>query len=219
MKYFASACIIFSMLTSCTVLPTVNQRAVLKRELAEMVVTDQIAASMPQGEYKKLSNEEWKKFQDSVFISDKNRIKKMFRKHGFLGFDYVGQEGSTHFWLLVQHSDMDPDFQREVLRAMDKAVKKNNANPNNYALLFDRVQVNAGKKQKFGSQVTYDVNGTGRAFPKIGLIDSLNVDKLRVAYKLDSLHQYLNMMTSMHFEMNKERYLKLGIKEPYQYKP
>lgn len=208
MKYLLTTAIIFSILISCTVLPTRNQREALKLELAQMVKTDQIAASPPQGSYKNLSQDEWQKFKDSVFINDTKRIKKMFRKHGFLGFDYVGKEGSTHFWLMVQHSDMDPQFQRNVLRDMEKEVKKNNANPQNYALLFDRVQVNAGKKQKFGTQVTYDVTGTGRAYPKIGLLDSVNIDKLRIAYKLDSLYHYLNMMTTMHFEMNKEHYEK-----------
>ncbi|MCH5715585.1 hypothetical protein [Niabella hibiscisoli] len=94
----------------------------------------------------------------------------------------------------------------------EQASKKHNANPNNYAYLYDRVKVNAGEKQLFGTQVTYEVETTGRAIPKIGLADSANIDKLRKAYNLDSLKNYLNMMTMMHYEMNKENYQKKGIK-------
>ena len=100
---------------------------------------------------------------------------------------------------------------------MNKQVKKHNANPNNYAYLYDRVKVNAGEKQLFGTQVTYEVETTGRAIPKIGLADSANIDKLRKAYGLDSLKNYLNMMTMMHYEMNKENYQKKGIKSPRLY--
>lgn len=94
---------------------------------------------------------------------------------------------------------------------MDTEVKKGNANPENYAYLFDRVQVNAGKKQMFGTQVDYEVDRTGRAKPKNGLIDSVNVDKWRVNYKLEPLKDYLNMITEMHYEMNKKHYQAKGI--------
>lgn len=182
-----------------------------------MVKIDQVAASIPQGKYKEYTKEQWTHFKDSVFTSDKIRVEAMFKKYGFLGFDKVGKDGSNHFWLLVQHCDKFPEFQKKVLKEMDKEVKKNNANPNNYAYLYDRVQVNAGEKQLFGTQVTYEVNTTGRAIPKIGLSDSLHVDQLRNEYNLGPLKEYLNEMTTLHYEMNKEVYQKMGIKAPNLY--
>ena len=100
---------------------------------------------------------------------------------------------------------------------MDKEVKKENADPNNYAYLYDRVKVNAGEKQSFGTQVTYETETTGRAVPKIGLVDSANVDKLRKEYTLEPLKDYLNTMTTFHYEMNKEHYEKMGITKPNLY--
>jgi len=100
---------------------------------------------------------------------------------------------------------------------MEKEVKKANAHSNNYALLYDRVQINAGQKQLFGTQVTYEVETTGRAVPKIGLTDSANVEQLRKEYGLDPLKDYLNQMTTMHYEMNKEQYEKKGILKPNLY--
>lgn len=194
-----------------------NKKERLKQDLQKMVEIDQIAAYVPQGKYKNYTSEQWAKFQDSVFESNMKRVEKLYRKYGFLGFDKVGKDGSNHFWLLVQHCDKYPQFQKEVLSSMEKEIKKANANSNNYALLYDRVQINAGQKQLFGTQVTYEVETTGRAIPKIGLIDSANIDHLRKEYGLNPLKDYLNQMTTMHYEMNKERYEKKGILKPNLY--
>lgn len=205
------------LLASCATKLTNNKKERLKEHLVKMVEIDQIAANIPQGKYKSFTRGQWDNFQDSVFTSNKKRVESMYRKHGFLGFDKVGKDGSNHFWLLVQHCDKYPKFQKEVLSSMEKEVKNANANPNNYALLYDRVQVNTGLKQLFGTQVTYEVETTGRAIPKIGLLDSVNVDKLRKEYDLEPLKDYLNTMTTMHYEMNKEQYEKKGILKPNLY--
>jgi adenylate cyclase class IV len=129
----------------------------------------------------------------------------------------LAKKVQTIFGYLVQHCDKYPEFQKKVLKAMNKEVLKRNADPNNYAYLYDRVKVNAGEKQMFGTQVTYETETTGRAIPKIGLVDSANVDKLRKEYTLQPLKDYLNMMTTAHYEMNKGHYQKMGIARPNLY--
>lgn len=197
------------ILTGCAMKLTEDRKEGLKKELEEMVKTDQIAASHWQ--------EEWKNYKDSVFTVHQSQAERIFNKYGFPGFDKVGKDGSNNFWLIVQHCDKFPVFQQKVLKAMKREVKKGNASPNNYAYLFDRVEVNAGRRQLFGTQLTYEVNTTGRAIPKIGLIDSANVDKRRKEYGLGSLKDYLNQMTEAHYEMNKEHYQKMGITKPNLY--
>jgi hypothetical protein len=205
------------LLANCTPQLTTNRKAQLQAELAAMVEIDQVAAYIPQGKYKSYSAQRWESFKDSVFTSNQHRVESLFLRHGFLGFNQVGKEGSTHFWLLVQHCDKFPAFQRKVLVAMDCEVKKANARPADYALLYDRVQVNAGLKQLFGTQVTYEVATTGRAIPQIGLVDSAQVDQRRKEYGLGPWKEYLNMMTTMHFEMNKAMYEKKGVLKPTLY--
>lgn len=207
----------FCFLTACSARLTGDKKNALKRELENMVEIDQVAAYIPQGRYKSYSKEEWNRFKDSVFTSHKVRVEKIFNRYGFPGFDEVGKDGSNHFWLLVQHSDQYPAFQKRVLKAMDKEVKKGNASASNYAYLYDRVEVNAGQKQLFGTQVTYEVNRTGRAIPKNGLIDSVSVDNRRKEYGLEPLVEYLNTMTTMHYDMNRERYEQMGVKSPDLY--
>lgn len=187
----------------------------LAAELSRMAEVDQIAAYIPQGEYKKMSNEEWNSFKDSVFTTHQKRLKQIYDEYGFVGFDLAGEDGSRNFWLMVQHSDHNPDFQKEVLEKMKIEVDKENAVPSNYGLLVDRVNLNTDKKQVYGTQVTYNME-TGQAYPK-PLEDSPKVNERRKSIGLEPIEEYLNSMTEMHFEMNKEFYLKKGVTEPKLY--
>jgi len=187
----------------------------LADELSRMVELDQVAAYIPEGKYKTLSKEEWQSFKDSVFTTHQKQLDKMFNQYGYLGFDQVGEKGSDNFWLMVQHCDFDPVFQQKVLDAMELELKNDNANKQNYAYLTDRVRINTGKKIVYGTQVTYNEFGQAISQP---LEDSLNVNERRKEVGLESLEEYLNMMTKSHFEMNKEYLLSKGISEPMLHK-
>lgn len=212
-------CLTLLLFMGCKASKNINDhtRQQLQADLSAMVKIDQVAALQKQGAYKDYSEEAWQNFKDSVFQTNQKTIERYFVKYGFLGFKEVGAESSHHFWLLVQHCDHDPKFQKRVLAKMDKEIQKKNAKPENYAYLFDRVQVNAGEKQKFGTQVTYLAKTTGRAVPKIGLLDPANVDRLRANYNLPPLKKYLNDMTQLHFQMNKASYVNNGYTAPDLY--
>ncbi len=194
---------------------TVKFNKDLNIELKEMAEIDQIAAFIPQGKYKELTEQEWNSFKDSVYSSNQKRIKEIFDKYGFIGFDLAGKDGANNFWLIVQHSDHNPDFQKKVLDKMKIEVDKGNADPSNYGLLVDRVRINTGQKQIYGTQVTY--NDSGQAYCK-NLEDSLYVDIKRKSIGLEPLIDYLNAMTKMHFDINKQYFLNKGITEPNLYK-
>jgi len=188
----------------------------LADELKRMAEIDQIVAYIPQGKYKEFSLSEWKEFKDSVFTIHEKRLQEIFNENGFIGYDLVGKEGSMNFWIMVQHSDHNPKFQEEVLEKMKIEVDRGNAKPSNYGLLVDRVNLNTGKAQIYGTQVRYNMK-TGQAYPK-ELADSISVNKRRKSIGLEPIKTYLNRMSEMHFEMNKEGYVKKGITEPKLYK-
>ena len=192
MKKIIFILLICMLLISCAVRVTDEQRNQLKKELVEMVKVDQIASNLPTGKYLNYTKEQWGSFRDSVHTALKIRVEKMFDKYEFLGYHKVGKDGSYNFWLLVQHSDKYPEFQKRVLKAMNKEVRKGNAGPGEYAYLYDRIKVKAGEKQKFGTQVSYD--SAGHPFPAVGLIDSANVDKFRKAYNMAPLKDYYEMI-------------------------
>jgi len=191
-KKLISISVISMLLISCAVRLTDDQRNLLKNELIEMVKVDQVASNLPTGKYLDYTEEQWNSFRDSVHTTIKMRVEEMFDKYGFPGYNKVGKEGSYNFWLLVQHSDKYPEFQKRVLKAMNKEVRKGNAGPGEYAYLYDRIKVKAGEKQKFGTQVSYD--SAGHPFPAVGLIDSANVDNFRKAYNMAPLKDYYEMI-------------------------
>lgn len=94
----------------------------LINELQKMANIDQIVADIPKGKYKELTKAQWKQFKDSVFKVNQKRAKEMLDTYGFIGYDLAGEKGSHHFWLIVQHSDHNPIFQKEVLNKMKKHV-------------------------------------------------------------------------------------------------
>ena len=102
-----------------------------------------------------------------------------------------------------------------MLKQLGKEIMENNAEKSYYAMLEDRIAINLNQKQRLGSQLIF--NKAGQAIPKKGLLDSLNVDNLRIKYNLPLFKECYNLMTTLHFEMNKNLFLKQGMKEPKLY--
>lgn len=87
------------------------------------------------------------------------KIKNFVSEHGWPTISLVGKKASHMAWLLVQHADHDLDFQLLCLKLLKQAEKKNDINKQNIAYLTDRVLVNQGKKQIYGTQSYYDDKG------------------------------------------------------------
>jgi len=191
---------------------TFNQELVDKLE--RMAEVDQIAAYVRQGKYKQMSKEQWNAFKDSVFTTHEKILQQIFDKNGFVGFDLAGEQGSYNFWLMVQHCDHNPEFQTAVLEKMKIEVDKQNASPTNYAYLVDRVNINSGKDQVYGTQ--FDYNKLGQAYPK-NISDTTGIDERRKSVGLIPMVERMNEMTISHFMMNKEYFKEKGITEPNLY--
>lgn len=116
--------------------------------------------------------------------------KDIIKRHGFPGNSLVGESGSSAFWAIVQHCDSDPSFQKNVLQLMKVQVDNHNASGEDYAFLQDRVLVNQGQKQLYGTQVRIDLK-THRA-KAMPIQDSLNVNKRRKTIGLQPLKVYLS---------------------------
>ena len=187
----------------------------MTNELKRMKKVDQIAAYIPQGEYTKMSEIEWNSIKDSVFVTHQKRIEEIFNEFGFVGYDLAGKDGSDNFWVIVQHSDHLPKFQEKVLEEMKRQVDKENATPEYYGYLVDRVNINIGKEQVYGTQ--FDYNEFGQAFPK-NITDTTGINARRISLGLTPMVERMNEMTLFHFEMNKEYFEEKGITQPKLYK-
>lgn len=181
----------------------------LADSLAQWTILDQAAAGPPHGKTKDMNAAEKKRYSDSVFALNEKRLNAIFERYGYPGYSLVGKKESNDFWLMTQHCDHDVAFQEKVLVAMRAKVGLHDADAKNFAYLTDRVRVNTGRRQLYGTQVTYNVDSC-QAVPK-PLEDSSHVNERRKQIGMESLESYLNWMSQAHFEMNKAVYEKKGI--------
>jgi hypothetical protein len=72
----------------------------------------------------------------------------------------VGEQAATAAWLLAQHADARPDFQRRCLHLLTVAVDHGEADPAHLAYLTDRVLCGEGRPS-----VTAPSSGKARTAP------------------------------------------------------
>ena len=107
-------------------------------------------------------------------------------KHGWLGKDDIGEDGNETLFLCIQHCQ-DSVIQHKYLPIIEDAVKKGNAEPWHFAFLTDRVLMNQGKPQIYGTQT---IAAKGRTF-LVPLQNTREVDALRKSIGLESLDNYM----------------------------
>src|SRR5262249_39440616 len=116
-------------------------------------------------------------------------LKGVVGRHGWPTNTLVGKDGANAAWLLVQHADADPKFQRRCLDLMAK-LPKDEVSQSNLAYLTDRVLLAEGKKQLYGTQFTF-VDGKWKPRP---LEDEANVDQRRAEAGLPPLAGYIKLI-------------------------
>lgn len=135
------------------------KRIEISAEIAEMVGPDQALRFGGNIAHKK--GLKWEKisshpdFQRKLARIDSENAKRMkviVRQIGWPTISEYGEYTARNAWLLVQHMDADVEFQEKVLSMMKDLLSKNEVIRPDYALLYDRVQVNSGKLQLYGSQ-------------------------------------------------------------------
>ena len=120
--------------------------------------------------------------QDSINLS---KVKKIIDTYGWPGPDEVGKQGAQTIFLVIQHADSLT--QATYLPVMREAVKKGKAQPEALALLEDRVLINQGKEQIYGSQTKANETGRYEFYP---IKDETNVNTRRASVGLEPLEEY-----------------------------
>ncbi|WP_139203036.1 DUF6624 domain-containing protein [Pseudoxanthomonas sp. GM95] len=82
---------------------------------------------------------------------------------GFPSYDRVGSEGVEAAWLLVQHADTAPTLQAKILNGLNPKSLPKGITGREFALLSDRVAINQGRDQRYGSQF-HQVDGKWVAY-------------------------------------------------------
>lgn len=149
----------------------------IAREIKQMVETDQIMREQ---------DDSW---DDQVDITNTNRMKEIVTEIGWPTISKVGKAVADDAWLLVQHADHDVAFQFECLVLM-KSEPDNEVDKINIAYLEDRVRVNQGKGQLFGTQFIQENN---KHVPR-EIEDIEKIDERRAEIGLGPLQEQIDMM-------------------------
>jgi len=107
-----------------------------------------------------------KRLVRTVDTAHNHQIKEITREHGYPTKKLIGKNGMRSFWLLIQHQDFDIKLQKECLRECNFGAQE-------YAHLCDRIQVNTGKLQVYGTQLN----------KPIGEISEANIERQKLGLK------------------------------------
>ncbi len=142
----------------------------------------------PKAEFEKLLADMEKADRENI-----GWLKELVEKSSWPTISLVGRDGALAAWLLVQHADAEPKFQRKCLDLM-MALPKEEVSSKHLALLTDRVLLAEGKKQIYGTQFqTVD----GKMEPK-PLEDPANVDRRRAEAGLEPLAEYARQLAEVY---------------------
>ena len=160
--------------------PTVPLNPMLRDELIELRRVDQ---EIRTADHIVVGNE--------MDIDARNtaRLKEIVAKYGWPTNSMVGEEAAAAAWLLAQHADQDPDFQRSVLALMEKLLPQGEANRSQYAYLYDRTH----RPQRYGTQG--DCASPGKWEPR-EIEDPEHVDERRASMSINpwKLSEYIQFI-------------------------
>jgi hypothetical protein len=109
---------------------------------------------------------------------------------GWIDAKRFGRRSATDAFLIVQHSG-DLRLMQGALPEIEKDMKAGIGDPQDYALLYDRLKLNLGERQRYGSQIGQNAEGEPVVLP---LEDKAKVEEFRKAIGLFPLSQYLQIM-------------------------
>ncbi len=172
----------------------------VKNKLKHMFDTDQYMRKQKnipfEHEYTSAEKEYFsKEFQTRFKQIDKENtedLKKLLNIYSWFVISKFGEEADNNAWIIVQHADEQPDFQKQVLVVLEKLYKDNETSGRNYAYLFDRVAASFSdpkqrKLQRYGTQGS--CVGPGKWEP-IPMEDPAQVDQRRADVGLSTMAEY-----------------------------
>ncbi|MFK7953900.1 MAG: DUF6624 domain-containing protein, partial [Ekhidna sp.] len=167
----------------------------------------------------KTDTEKYRDLTDASIAEDRAntaRMREIVAQHGWPTYNLVGEGPSNNAWLLVQHADRNPLFQAKCLPLLKKAVDNGQANPSNYAYLYDRVQVSKGEKQLYATQSSSNNGLYEGSF--YALEDESNVQVRREEMNVTrSVVEYANSMGFEYTIPSKEEAIERAQKQEKKY--
>jgi hypothetical protein len=169
----------------------------LQIELIKMYINDQVArGNLMENIILKFHIDSSVITQDGGVIVDernRNRLKEIFAEHGFPTRRLVGKDAMQGIFLMIQHSDGDKEWQKSQLTNIENAVKKGDMDGQSYAYLYDRIKINSGEKQLYGTQFA-NVDPISKTVELAVTEDLENLDMRRMEIGMMPIQMYKEFM-------------------------
>lgn len=121
-------------------------------------------------------------------LNEKNlvELERLIAEEGWPKYSEVGAAASGAF-LVIQHAGSEQ--QRKYLPMLRKACEEKEGSWQEYALMFDRLQIADNKPQRYGSQVHY--NADSKKWELYPLENKAEVDRYRKEVEMGPLKDYV----------------------------
>lgn len=136
--------------------PAPVQNEGLRREIMRMVAEDQAVRS-GVGEGGKEPAEAEVRAMMARAEADSERMLEIMEEHGFPSVRMVGKDATRSFVTMLLHSH-SLELQRKALPHVERAARRGEIPPDDYAMLVDDKLANEGRPQLYGTNFTL-VNG------------------------------------------------------------
>lgn len=112
-------------------------------------------------------------------------VKSVIDKYGWLSARQTSSNANSALFLTIQHANLE--MQVKYLPVLKAAIADGKADPQNYALLADRINMFQNHYQIYGTQISGDYQGNLCFWP---IENEPEVDKRRLKIGLDSIKKY-----------------------------
>ena len=129
----------------------------------------------------------------SVDKTNRGRLKEIIIEFGFPTRHLVGKDAMQGIFLMIQHSDGDKEWQKQQLTHIEKAVKQGDMDGQSYAYLYDRIKINNGEKQLYGTQFK-NVDPINKTVELADTDDIENLDRRRMEVGMMPIQMYEQFM-------------------------
>jgi hypothetical protein len=127
----------------------------------------------------------WQKINDAD-TENRRWLKAALKQIGWFRISVYGRAASNTAWLLVQHADQDPAWQKQILRDLKPMVAQGDVSGIDVAYLEDRIASAEARPQIYGTQGVCE-GGAWSAFP---IAHPEQVDERRRAMGLEPMSEY-----------------------------
>ena len=162
----------------------------LRRELLQMFKEDQAVRAF-QSEGRKPTEADVRTMQERD-AADTKRLSEILDKYGFPGVKLVGLSATRAFNTMLLHSP-SLELQKRALPLVERAVRRKEIPPDDFAMLTDDVLNHEGKLQLYGTNFTY-------AGDKLALSptqDPARLDERRRKIGLPPIAVYMQFMAEL----------------------